>query len=376
MKIVLGVTVLARGLLSGGLDGIGTYTKYLLKYFSHVSDLECSPVSFGYDFNSSNQRQKTIRFWRFSPIAALSAFTPLTAFNIPNKLSGIELFHSTDHHIPKLSNIPVVATIHDAIPLSNPEWLSWRYKYLISPAFKRSARWANRIITVSHFSKQHIADNFNIDDKLIDVIPNGVDEVWSRTIEPHRIFKVQKKYSIFKPYIIFVGTFQPRKNLERLINAYLALDQHLLNEFDLVLIGRNGWCSDDLVSKLTSGSLPNSIRWLQYVPAFDLELLVKGATCLAFPSLAEGFGLPVVEAFAAGIPVLTSNISSLPEISGNAALLVNPYNTDSIASGLSKMLQDEVLRSTLVERGLIRSKIYSWDKTAQETLRVYREVTK
>jgi glycosyltransferase involved in cell wall biosynthesis len=185
---------------------------------------------------------------------------------------------------------------------------------------------------------------------------------------------LRRKYNLDKDYIISVGTLQPRKNFSRLIQAYRTLDKEIQQNFDLILVGRKGWCCDDILEQVKDTSFTGSVRWLEYVPDHDLLDLVKGSTCLAFPSLAEGFGLPVLEGFAAKVPVLTSNVSSLPEVAGGAALLVDPYDVEAISDGLRQILDEVGMSEILKSKGDLRVKEFSWKRVTLETVDVYKSV--
>jgi alpha-1,3-rhamnosyl/mannosyltransferase len=183
-----------------------------------------------------------------------------------------------------------------------------------------------------------------------------------------------QKYELPKQYVIFVGTLQPRKNIKRLIRAYQTMRTQLRQEFGLVIVGRAGWGCDSTVNFIQESAQKDKVKWLKYLPQDHVETLVKGASCLALPSLAEGFGLPVVEAFAAGVPVLTSNTTSLPEVAADAAWQVDPTNVEDIADGLEKILDDKMLSEQLKIKGSVQARQFSWERTAKETVAVYRSL--
>jgi len=375
MRIGLGVTSLARGLLHHGSDGIGQTTLELYRQLVCQLRLAVLPVSFGHDaFTQIDPDTLGLCLPRFGPLVGLSCLTGLPIWGSSQLERRVDVFHATDHYIPKLSKTPLVATVHDAIPFAHQEWMPLKHRLLISPIFRISARWAQKLITVSHFSKTQIVDYFGIAPDKISVIPNGVNERWFMPLDHSLLEKLLQKYELPKLYVIFVGTLQPRKNIDRLIRAYQSLPTELRHEFGLVIVGRAGWGCDGTVNLIQKSNPKDNIQWLRYLPQEHLETLVKGAACLALPSLAEGFGLPVAEAFAAGVPVLTSNTTSLLEVAGDAAQLVNPTSVEDIADGLVKILDDPTRSVQLKNKGLAQAQLFSWRRTAEETVAVYRSL--
>ena len=374
MRIGLGVTSLLRGLKCGGIDGIGVYTKNLLSGLVLDKEHDTLGVSFG-DCAADNLDSLPIEILPdFRKIAGWSFLTGLQMPFSRDLIGKVDVFHSTDHRIPKITSLPIVATIHDAIPLIHPEFVSLRYRTFSSPIFRRSVKWASRIITPSEYSKQTIAEHLLIDPLQISVISHGVNSEWSLPLDKERLRGIRNRYKLSKRYILNVGTLQPRKNISRLIDAYNSLPRALQEECDLVLVGRVGWdCADEL-SRISSGARYGKLHWLQYVPQSELLDLFKGALCFAMPSLAEGFGFPIIESFAAKVPVLTSSVTSLPEVARDAAFLVEPYRVDSIRHGLERLLEDGTLREDLIMKGLLRVKDFSWEKAFAETKCVYSSV--
>jgi glycosyltransferase involved in cell wall biosynthesis len=186
------------------------------------------------------------------------------------------------------------------------------------------------------------------------------------------IERVKARYGIRGDYILYVGTLQPRKNLRRLLKAY-AMVQKRDETPCLVIAGRKGWLYDQIFQQVERLGLETEVIFPGYVPQDDLPTLLSGACFFVFPSLYEGFGLPVLEAMACGTPVLCSNVSSLPEVAGNVALLVDPLDVESMAEAMNRLLQDEGLRAQLVERGFQQVRQFSWDRCARETLTVLED---
>ena len=193
--------------------------------------------------------------------------------------------------------------------------------------------------------------------------------------DPGRLAAVRLRYELPERFVLFLGAMEPRKNLPRLLEAFAALAPGLRREFPLVVAGAQGWLNDSVHEQAQKLGLGESVRFAGYIEQGDLAALYSLASVFAYPSVWEGFGLPVLEAMACGTPVLTSNVSSLPEVAGAAAVLVPPADVDAMADGLSRLLCDSALRADLVARGLRRVGAFSWERCARETLAVYTAVT-
>ena len=231
----------------------------------------------------------------------------------------------------------------------------------------RGIKRASHIIAVSQHTKYDLIKYLKIPDSKISVIYNGVD---------HGIFKPYKAKLLDKPYIIYVGSERPRKNLSRLFKAFAKLRGEF-TELRLVKVGSAGRSEkyrSDTMKKLHSLRLAREVIFVDYITQLDLAYYYSSATLLAYPSFYEGFRLPPLEAMACGCPVVTSNTSSLPEVVGEAGIMVNPYDTDSLAQAMRRVLTDDKLRDKMVRRGLEQAKKFSWEKTAAQTLEVYEKV--
>lgn len=375
IRVGFGVTVLARCLESGGVDGIGSYTRELMKRFVAAESVDLVPISYGYSLPQMDDiAHETLQCGRFARSAAISALSGLSFPGTGRIGKKVDLMHATDHLIPNLGKVPIVATLMDAIPLSHPEWVTLNFRAVKNALWRRSTHWATHVITISEYSKQEIEKHFGVPAEKISVIPLGVDERWFHPIARETMGRTLSRYGLPDKFFLFVGTLQPRKNIGRVIEAYLSLPQGIKNEVPLVIVGRAGWQCDEIVDALASGAYGIPVFWLKHLPDDDLLAVMKAATALVFPSLYEGFGLPVLEAFAAGTPVITSNGTSLPEVAGDAALLVDPVDTSSIAGAMLHLLENPDLANLLREKGYVRARAHSWDRTALMTLDVYRRV--
>ena len=372
IRVAFGVTALRVGIAGAGIDGIGHYTKSLKKELASRSELEL--LEYAYEATSAERTHSSAvhpvgSFQRQAALSLLSG-TSFDGFRALRR-TRIDLIHATDHQVPKVRSVPVVATLMDAIPLSNPEWVNFGRAKAI--AWRRSMHWADRIITISEYSRAAIVRHFGIPSDKIDVVPLGVDRKWFEA-PPREVAELTRaRYKMPERYLLFVGTLQPRKNLERLLRAHASLPSSVKAANPLVIAGRNGWGVDHLVGQLKKESIPH-VRWLEYVSDKDLQVLVSAARALAFPSLAEGFGLPVLEAFAAGTAVIASNATSVPEVAGDAALLVDPERVDALSDALRMVSGDDELVQSLEFDGRERAKLFTWENTAAQTLECYKKV--
>jgi glycosyltransferase involved in cell wall biosynthesis len=369
MRVAFGLTAVRRTKNGEGVDGIGMYSLRLLDLLRASSDVSVSP----FEFAAKDKLLGNLDWGNYQLQAAFSWATDAT-FPVAHFRLGwdIDVVHATDHFIPKISRKPLVATIHDAIPLSHPESVRYNLKQLRHAMFKHLARSATEFITVSEHSKKEIVKWFGIPEGKITVTPLGVDDDWYREVGTDELARVKAAYSLPDRFFFFVGTLQPRKNIRHIIDAHKSLPQHLRRDVPLIIAGRHGWKCDAEVAELQKCS-DGTMRWIQYVPSGDMLPIFKQATALAWPSLNEGFGLPVLEAFAAGLPVITSNTTSLPEVAGDAALLVNPESIGEIAEAMQTVASNESLQNDLRTRGRARAKQFTWDRTARQTIEVYRK---
>lgn len=375
MRIGFGCTVLARGLNRGGVDGIGSYTRELGKELSVQKNIQLTPVLFrempGESFPFDGEHIRYAQ--RFSIMAGMAAFAALPFPKLKAK-PGIDIFHATDHLVPKLSNTPVVATLMDAIPLTHPEWLNTRFAQQKNWLWKQTAQWADHILTISEYSKQEIATHFKIDPEKISVIPLGVNECFFDRFSQDQKREITHRYGLPDQFYLFLGTLQPRKNVERLLDAHAMLPMDKQKEIPLVIVGREGWGCETLVRRLKDNTLSGRVYWLKYLPEIDVRLLMQAASALVFPSLCEGFGLPVVEAFASELPVIVSNTTAFPEIAQDAALLVDPMDVGQISQAMRQITESPSLTGTMVANGKQRARELNWQTCAKRTADIYQRL--
>lgn len=375
MKVGFGSTVWFRLQQNSHMDGIGYYSKELYRNLASCAEVQqLMPVVFGSRGSSTldGHQVKNLPSYRFE--ASWSAVSGMSFFGTSSMTSAIDIFHSPDHYTPRFKQIPVVATLMDAIPLSHPQWTSQRARKLKNWMWRKSGHWADHIVTISEFSKYEIVRYFGIDADKISVIPLGVDECYFERLSDDKVEHIVADLNLPDRFFLFVGTLQPRKNIERILDAHEALPPALRKETPLLIVGRNGWGADALVARLIANGSDGEIRWLQNVGELAKRVLMQRATALLFPSLLEGFGLPVLEGFASQTPVITSNATSLPEVAGDAALIVDALSVPALSEAMVTLAREEAVRRDLVVKGLLRARQFTWEKCARQTVQVYDRV--
>ncbi len=285
------------------------------------------------------------------------------------------LCHFTNFIAPLLLPCPAVVTIHDMSLFLYPETQPRKSLLLVRSLLPLVARRAAAIITVSHSAARDIARVLGnqVSMEKVRVIYEAAAGRFRPVTAPAALERVRRRYRLERPFILYVGTIEPRKNLLRLVEAYALLKRRGLPH-QLRLVGSWGWKYQALCQRIAGLGLEPDVVFNGYLPDEDLPALYTLADVVTFPSLYEGFGLPVIEAMACGTPVVCSNIPALAEIAGGAALLVDPYRSDELAEALAQVLTDRATAEALRSRGLARAAQFSWQQAAQETLQVYEEV--
>jgi glycosyltransferase involved in cell wall biosynthesis len=354
--------------------GIGTYVRNLLRHLARIDQAteyvvlcrepDCQIVSeFGANFRAVTEG---------SP-----GYSIREQVTVPLDLrrERVDLFHAPHYVLPPLTPCKSVVTIHDCIHLRFPQYLR-RLGY----AYARGSLWmathrSSRILTVSEASKRDILDYFHVPAGKIDVIYNGIDERFSTAPPEEDVARVRERYQLNDPFILYAGNIKPHKNIERTIEAFHMLRKS--SEFEqvkFVIIGDEIAKYAALRHAVHRHKLHKYVRFFGFVPDRTLAILYRLSAVFVFPSLYEGFGLPPLEAMASGTPVITSNVSSLPEVVGDAAVLVDPLDTDAIADALRRVLTDAKLRTDLSARGLERARQFSWERSVKRVREIYSEV--
>jgi glycosyltransferase involved in cell wall biosynthesis len=285
----------------------------------------------------------------------------------------IDVIHSLHYMHPIVSPAARVVTVHD---LTHSLWpqLHTRSRRLLMPLFaKRAVKFAEAVIFDSASTLSDAERLWSTGNNLRRVVPLGVAPEAFSALPEKAIQETRQRLNIQQPYILFMGTIEPRKNLIRLINAFEEIG-NIHQDYLLVIAGKLGWDYESVLKAIASSPLRERICHLGYVPEADKRALIGGCKVLAYPSLYEGFGLPVLEGMAAGVPVVTSNVSSIPEVAGNAAVMVDPNSVDQIASAINQVLTDPSLAARLGAAGYQRAREFSWGRTAHNTYELYHAV--
>ena len=284
-----------------------------------------------------------------------------------------DAFLSPDGFLPLRSSIPSLAVVHDLNFEHYPEDLPKAYSNYYRSYFPRFARRADRIATVSEFSKSDIASTYGIDPNKIDVVYNGIGSKF-HPLEQAAKLEARERYAQGAPYVICVGSLHPRKNIARLLTAFdRMIGQHDLPH-RLVIVGESFWWDERMKQAWNEVKQKDRIHFTGRLDQDSLCNALGGAEALAFVSYFEGFGIPLAEAMRSGVPVLTSDRTSLPEIGGDAAFYCDPFNVDDIANGLHRVITDRELRERMIQRGLIRSQRFTWDNAAADLWKSFQRM--
>jgi glycosyltransferase involved in cell wall biosynthesis len=292
---------------------------------------------------------------------------------VENFIGASDLFHWTNFLCCSQRAGKKILTVHDVSFFLFPEYHPLKRRLLFKAFFPRSLEQADHIITDSQNTKNDLVRYFAVPESKMTVIHLGADPSF-RPVAKECAVPVLSEYGIkFEEYLLCVGTLEPRKNLVRLLQAYDLFRSNDSRGLTLVLAGADGWLNRELFDAIEQSAWKRDIKILGYVPKAHLPALYSGAVSFVYPSLYEGFGLPPLEAMACGAAVIASNSSSLPEVVGNAGLLIDPKQAESIAGAMSKLSGDVALRATLRNRGLARAKMFDWQSTARKTLEIYEK---
>jgi glycosyltransferase involved in cell wall biosynthesis len=354
--------------------GIGTYVRNVLKHLA-LQDKQNEYVLICRPDDCALAQELGPNFT--SVPDASRPYSVSEQFTVPRDLrrNKVDLIHEPHYVLPPFVPCRAVVTIHDCIHLRFPQYLPHKGAHAYARIFLWTAtHQADRIITVSEASKRDILQYFRIPPEKIEVIYNGIDERFWTPPSEEDIHRVRERFQLTNRFILYAGNIKPHKNLDRLICAFHQLRNEGFDDLKLLIIG-------DEISKYAAlrravhrYKLHKHVRFLGFVSDQTLAALYRLAAVFVFPSLYEGFGLPPLEAMASGTPVVTSNVSSLPEVVGDAALLIDPYDPDAIADGIRRVLSDPALRDDLRARGLARAREFSWARSADRVRAIYAEV--
>ena len=361
--------VLINGMQGGNQSGTGRYTEELIRHLATLdTDLALtvwwpSGVSPG-DWSDAVEIVLQPRgIWARLKLER----------QVQRSLSTFDVVHYPASIGPLDGGRNVVVTVHDCIFMRHPDWFRWERAEYYRWAGCRSARRAARVIADSEATAHDLRELIGVPDSRIDVVPLGVGGQF-RPSSGDAVAAVRARYKLPESYFLFVGTLEPRKNLAAVVRAWDRAAEEI--EEDLVIAGRTGWKTEEMLAAIRQARHRDRVHLPGFIEQEDLAPAISAARAFVWPSLFEGFGLPVLEAMACGTPVLTSTTSSLPEVAGEAALLVDPESDEAITEGMKRLSQDEVLRARLSAAGLQRAAEFTWERTAEMTLKVYERVVR
>lgn len=348
-------------------DGIVKYTEGLLST-SIEHNINFKKVSFGRKNVCTNDTLNVPSKYSIGSFVyqiSKGLFNPLR-FDV----NDVDLFHSPDHRAPAGLGIPTIGTIHDVFPFTHPEFMRRRFNYFGKPILANTINPLDHVITVSQYSKEQVIQYFGFKEEMVSVVYNGIEDVWFRDLKPEVIENTLQKNGIKTDFFLCIGTFQPRKNYERILEAYNQLSTSEQDNYKLVVVGGGGWRNS--IDKLIESN--SNILHVNNASDDDVRALYQAATSLVFPSLAEGFGYPILEAFASNCPVITSNITANKEIASDFAYLVNPYNTNEIVAGLKDAIYESAFSSHSMKNAKNYARHFSIARMQNETAAIYKKM--
>ncbi|MDA8442122.1 MAG: glycosyltransferase family 1 protein [Peptococcaceae bacterium] len=351
--------------------GIGTYTYQLIRNLAYLDTSNVYRFFWpGDEYKDLDPRTDAVfnsilkhkdRFWEEVHIPAALEDDKINVYHVPQ--NGIGL--------PVKKDCPFIVTVHDLIPYVYPETVGRNYLKVFLQEMPRIIEDADQIITVSDWSKRDIQKIFKLPDDRITVTYEAAEEIY-RPLDKNKCRDfLANKYNLPRRFVLYLGGFGPRKNISGLINAFFELKKDLDADIKLVIVGKPGRDFEELNLLVDALGIQERVIFPGFVPVEELPLFYNAATIFVYPSIYEGFGLPPIEAMACGTPTITSNTSSIPEVVGDGAVLINPFNSLDLAEGIFRLLTDEALARQCTAKGLAQAKQYSWHTTAQQTLTTY-----
>ncbi|MFC1849713.1 glycosyltransferase [candidate division CSSED10-310 bacterium] len=354
--------------------GIGTHIQNIVKNLSYI-DTEHDYLLFHHLSEIDHLEIENENFFHIVDRSPKYSLREHLSLPIKMKQYDLDLYHSPHYVLPLLHNCPTIVTIHDVIHLLFPQYLPSRMAHLYAKMMMfSSTKSALKVITVSQSSKRDIVRYLKIAPDKIKVIHNAVSDIFKPMASSKTRAPLKEHFGLSGDYLLYVGNLMPHKNLKRLIYAFYRLIRKMKLDMQLVIVGEGIPHYRELKTLAHDLGLKNNVIFLGFISKEWLPILYNAAKVFVFPSLYEGFGLPPLEAMACGTPVVTSNTSSLPEVVSDAGLLIDPYNIDELIEAMERCINDQKLIDELVEKGLQRVKLFSWERTAERTLEIYQEI--
>jgi glycosyltransferase involved in cell wall biosynthesis len=358
--------------LQGCKSGVGYYAENLLRSMLSVAPEHDYVLLSNRDMRSTWTpiSRETVHSKSYFPVRAAWMQAVL-----PGVLRSLQpdICHFPNYLAPLACARPYVVTIHDMTLFITPRYHRLKKLVLDRTLLPRVARRASAIITVSKSARADIVRHLKVPKDRVRVVMNAVGPAFEPVTDAARLAAVRSRYGLYTPYILYVGTIEPRKNLVRLIRAFARLRKGDFRH-KLVLVGQPGWRCEPIYAEVEKLGLKGEVIFTGYVPFEDLPVLYSGAESMAFPSLYEGFGLPILEAMACGTPVVTSSTSSLAEVADGAALLVDPHSVEELAGSIHRIHSYPALAAELREKGRQRAAQFTWENAARDTLHIYEDV--
>lgn len=359
------IAVDTRLLLKDQMDGLGQFT---FEAFKHIV-AKNPTVNFIFIFDRTPHSDFVFEKNVITEVISPQAKHPFLyriwyQFSLKKLLKKIKphIFIGTNGMIPLNINTKTLSVIHDLNFEHLPEHLPFALRNYYCKNFPKFAKKANRIATVSEFSKSDIEKTYQIDADKIDVVYNGPNENF-KPISATEITTIQNKYTAGNPFFLFVGTLHPRKNLANLFKAFDQFKSQSNSDFKLVIVGRKMWWTNEIEKAFNQLQFKNDVIFTGRVNNNELYKITAAAHALTYVPIFEGFGIPLVEAMSCGVPVITSNVTSMPEVVEGAGILVDPFSIDEISNAMGRITSDDKLRNELSEKSIIQAKKFSWEKT-------------
>lgn len=357
--------------------GIGTYTYQLINSLNKLDVFNNYLLFTAEGYNNDLILKDN---FKVLPIADSKATNFWDEVNIPNLLydKNIDIYHVPQNGVglPENKTCPFVITLHDTIPIHMPETVGDRYLDIFTREMDNIVKRSDAIITVSQYSKDDIAKDFNYPKNKIFVTHLASEDIYKPLDKTYCSDILKKHYGLSTNYILYVGGFSPRKNIVGLIEAFSRIVDKLPKDINLVIAGNKGKSYAIYKACAERLKIEDRVIFPGFISMDHMPQLYNGAALFVYPSFYEGFGLPPIEAMACGIPVITSNVTSIPEIVEDAALLFNPKETEVLSEKIYEALSNETLRNDLISKGFKKANSLSWEKTSLETLKIYSEIIK
>lgn len=342
------------------LDTQDQFTLFVPRDAKYLDDVPSFPPNYRFVHAPLTERS-LVRLWQRARI-------PLPVELVTG---AHEVFYSPDFVLPPTRARKKILTIHDLSFKRMPETAIPNLKWYLEAAVPRSIQRADLIFADSDATRNDLIELYHTPPDRVQTLYSGCDPMFRRVLDEQEFARVRTAYNLEKPFILHVGTIEPRKNLVRLIQAFSRLPQR--NDIELVIAGGRGWMYDEIYAAPEKFGVTQSVRFLGFTPDANLPALYSLATLVAYPSLYEGFGLPVLEAMACGAAVVTANNSSIPEVAGNAALMIDAQDMQALTNALAQVLDDTELRRSMQEKSIHQAKKFSWQASAKQLQRAFNE---